>query len=151
MKSWLKRAAGIIFTDGKSILLLQRSDSGKHPETWALPGGKAKEGESDIATAIREVKEETGIESIPGHRFDEMANKENNKKFTAYFYWTDKQFDVSLSNEHLDWAWVSFDQMKEYSLHPKLKEHLPEYLRKIRRKTSNFSEWTNITEAMISL
>ncbi len=38
-----KRGAGILFTDGKQILLLKRSEGSDNPGTWGLPGGGAKE------------------------------------------------------------------------------------------------------------
>ena len=46
-----------VMQDGK-ILLTQREDF----ETWVLPSGRVEEGESLAQAAIREVKEETGID-----------------------------------------------------------------------------------------
>jgi len=45
---------GIILTDGKLLLIEDNKDEVK------LPGGGREEGESDIETLIREVREETG-------------------------------------------------------------------------------------------
>lgn len=47
-----------VIQDGK-ILLTQREDF----ETWVLPSGRVEEGESLAQAAIREVKEETGIDA----------------------------------------------------------------------------------------
>lgn len=146
-KTWLKKAAGIVFTDGKSILLMKRAGEGEHIGTWALPGGKAKEGETEIGNAIRETKEETGLTSIPGRRFDSMSNKSGLKKFTAFFYHVSKPFDVTLSKEHSDYEWIDFENLKNKELHPKLKENIPDYLHKIQKKVRNFSEWKTIQEA----
>lgn len=41
-----------------SVLLVHRTDNGK----WALPGGAVELGESVPDTAVREVREETGVE-----------------------------------------------------------------------------------------
>lgn len=50
--------AGVIITDDRGwILLEKRSDSG----IWGLPGGRIEPGESIQESAIREVKEETGL------------------------------------------------------------------------------------------
>jgi len=46
-----------IWQDGR-VLLTQRKDF----ETWCLPGGSIDDGESPAETAIREVREETGLE-----------------------------------------------------------------------------------------
>lgn len=49
---------GVIVQDQQGdILLEKRSDCGM----WGLPGGKIEPGESVMATALREVKEETGL------------------------------------------------------------------------------------------
>lgn len=144
--SWLKKAAGIIFTDGRSILLMKRAGEGEHIGKWALPGGKAKDGETEIGTAVREVKEETGLPSIPGYRFDSMMQKSGTKKFTTFFYRVPEPFDVTLSKEHSDYEWVNFDEITDLELHPKFKASLPEYLRTIRKKTSTFHEWLNLRQ-----
>jgi|688.fasta_scaffold17329_15 bis(5'-nucleosidyl)-tetraphosphatase len=137
----IKKAAGILFTDGQSILLLLRSE-GKNANTWGLPGGKSKSGESDLETAIRETMEETGLEKVPGENFDSVTNDQTTKPYTAFLYQIDKQFTVKLNHEHTDAKWVNFKDLKSLNLHPKLKENLSKYLSKIRKKISHFNEWS---------
>jgi ADP-ribose pyrophosphatase YjhB (NUDIX family) len=49
---------GVIITDNSGgILLEKRSDC----STWGLPGGRIEPGESVVESAIREAKEETGL------------------------------------------------------------------------------------------
>lgn len=48
-----------VFEDGR-IALVQRSDSGK----WGLPGGMIDWGEDIPTAAVRELKEETGLELV---------------------------------------------------------------------------------------
>ena len=50
---------GIIFADGKLLLI----EDSKHEVK--LPGGGREEGETDVETLIREVREETGCTVIP--------------------------------------------------------------------------------------
>ena len=47
-----------VFDDDRRILLQKRRDNGK----WALPGGRVEISESVADAAIREVREETGID-----------------------------------------------------------------------------------------
>ena len=139
-----KKAAGIFFTDGQKVLMLKRrkEDNG----TWALPGGHTKDGESQIGAAIRETKEETGLDSIPGYRFEDFTSTDGRKKFTCYMYRVSKPFDVvELSEEHTDWEWSDLEQLSSMDLHPKFRENLPRYLKSIRRKVKTFSEWSKIT------
>ena len=52
---------GLVVNDRREILLIQRA-YGEHKGKWSLPGGHQDKGESLRRTAIRETKEETGIE-----------------------------------------------------------------------------------------
>ncbi len=56
---------GAILADGERILLIRR---GHEPEAgrWSLPGGRIEPGETDHQALVREVREETGLEVIPG-------------------------------------------------------------------------------------
>lgn len=46
---------------GASVLLIKRVPRGVNPGQWALPGGKVDGGETVVATAVRELHEETGL------------------------------------------------------------------------------------------
>ena len=145
----MKRAAGIFFTDGKQVLLLQRRKDKEEGGTWALPAGKAHKDESYIQAAIRETKEETGLESIPGERFDTIEGDYGDLNFVCYMYKVQKPFTIKITDEHLDWKWLAFSDLKDFKLHSKFDQELPRYLKSIRSNQS-FKEWCRTTDLIQS-
>jgi 8-oxo-dGTP pyrophosphatase MutT (NUDIX family) len=55
--------AGAIFRDDDGAVLLVKPS---YREAWEIPGGGLEHGEDPWAAAVREVKEETGLELRPG-------------------------------------------------------------------------------------
>ncbi|MDR2252298.1 MAG: NUDIX hydrolase [Bifidobacteriaceae bacterium] len=54
-------AAGLLVWHRGNVLLQLRADRSHHGGTWALPGGARRRGESPLATALREGREEAGL------------------------------------------------------------------------------------------
>lgn len=49
--------------DGElGVLVIKRANRGRNPGQWALPGGRAEPGETPRVTALRELREELGLE-----------------------------------------------------------------------------------------
>ena len=64
---WARKATGsvVVISDQTGRVLLMRR--AYPPFDWVLPGGNAEAGESPVETAIREVREEMGLEVALDH------------------------------------------------------------------------------------
>lgn len=95
---WLNPAlaADAAVRRGDSVLLIQR----KHPPmkgAWALPGGFVDQGEDPLHAAIRELKEETGLDGHSPTLLMVMGepNRDPRKHIVSIVY------EISVSDEQL--------------------------------------------------
>ncbi len=141
-KYWGKAGAGIIYTDGKRVLLLKRAESGDNKGKWTVPGGKVEEGESLIDAARRESKEECGFAG--GSMFGHYDDADHRHHFHTFFYEVQKPFQCRLSHEHSDYQWVDISDVDDRELHPRLAKCWPYFKAKIKKHfmlSTGFSEW----------
>lgn len=113
-----KRASvgvGVLVVKDSKILLLKRT--GSHGEgTWSAPGGHIDFGESPEATAVRETKEEVGIE-IADVQFKAITNDifpDDNKHYITVWMqgrYTGGQSSVASKRELTDVDWFAFDEL----------------------------------------
>lgn len=61
----IRCVGGITYdSHGRLLLIRRRNDPGSG--RWSLPGGRVEPGESDEVAVVRELREETGLDVIPG-------------------------------------------------------------------------------------
>lgn len=129
-KKYGKKAAGLFMTDGDVVLLLKRKPPCDEPNTWAIPGGKLKEGESDIGAARREATEESG--DLPHMtRVDDFVDQDGHHSFKTYLMRIDKPYNVTISDESSDYQWVPLSNLSKMNIHPGMKRIWPAISRSI--------------------
>jgi 8-oxo-dGTP pyrophosphatase MutT (NUDIX family) len=118
----VRRRGGELF-----FLLLKSSRDGY----WGLPKGHMLPGENLLEAAYRELKEETGCESIAVHQgFHETITYQVRKgdalkpKRTDYFLGEISSGRVCLSEEHLEYRWVTLSEAEELLAFENLKDVL---------------------------
>ncbi len=88
------------------ILLIKHINSGH----WSFPKGHVEEGESEMETAVREIKEETGIDVIIDPTFRETVSyypKKDTQKIVVYFIAKAKNYELNpQETEIADIKWV---------------------------------------------
>jgi bis(5'-nucleosidyl)-tetraphosphatase len=116
----VKSAGGILYKiENESIkyLLLRHVKTDNH---WGFPKGRIEEGEKEIDAAKREIIEETGINKISFEKdFCEKINYSFEKegvvrdKTVTYFLSKVEEGETTLSNEHSEFFWETYDEVLE--------------------------------------
>lgn len=107
-----KSCGAIVFRKfhGNTEVLLIKHVNGGH---WSFPKGHVELQETETETAIREIKEETGIDVIIDSTFREVISyspKKDTKKDVVYFLAKAKNFDVTPQHEEISqikWAEIN--------------------------------------------
>ncbi|MBU6997294.1 MAG: NUDIX domain-containing protein [Theionarchaea archaeon] len=98
-----------------SEFLLLHYESGH----WGFPKGNRERGETRIETATREIEEETGLRNVEFTDFEKEIDyfyKRDEKlvyKTVTYFLARSKTKDVTISWEHTDYAWLSYEKARD--------------------------------------
>ena len=103
----------IIYYKEKFLLLKKIKDIHiDHVGGWEVPGGKIKTNEDPIMGALREIKEEIGIECEIIDELKFLKLEKNNIKTNTYVYLAEtKSEEVRLSDEHSEYIWTSYDNI----------------------------------------
>ena len=96
---------------GNTELLLIKHANGGH---WSFPKGHVEEGETEIETALREIKEETDVDVIIDPTFREVVTyspKKDTQKDVIYFIARATTFDYTPQEEEVSQVkWVEINR-----------------------------------------
>ena len=99
--------------NGVNFLLLKRAETKIYEHLWQGVAGKIEQGETATEAAVRELKEETGLEPFRMFVADHVsqfyeANK-NRMNLIPVFGIEVESDEVKLSDEHSKFVWADFD------------------------------------------
>jgi 8-oxo-dGTP diphosphatase len=116
----------IIITRGKILLEKRKNEPGRGQ--WSIPGGLVELGESVKQTAIREVKEETGLEVEKPEHIDVVDNIDLDEKGKVRYHFIIIDYLVKLkggnveaSSDAAELRRVAFEDVGTYDLTPTFK------------------------------
>jgi 8-oxo-dGTP pyrophosphatase MutT (NUDIX family) len=124
----------VVARDDGAILLIRRTDN----ENWALPGGAIELNESVRQAAIRETREETGIDcaitglagiySDPRHVIHYTSNDEVRREFSIVLTARPVAGQPAPSAESREVRWVQPRDLDAYTMDRAMRKRVDDYL-----------------------
>ena len=129
-KHWgLNGAAGILLVRGTQILLQHRAPWVHNGDTWGIPGGARDSHETVLEAAIREAKEETGIDPVHLTPIQTFSDDHGSWRYdTVIAHATDELVAHELNDESHEVRWVEIDEVDVLTLHPSFEKSWPALL-----------------------
>ncbi|WP_019631089.1 NUDIX domain-containing protein [Actinomadura atramentaria] len=124
----------VVENDNGEILMIRRTDN----DNWAVPGGAIDLGESVAQAAVRETKEETGIDceitglvgiySDPKHLIHYTSNDEVRQEFSILLTGRPVGGSPRVSDESRDVQWIARGEITDRRMHRSMRLRLRDYL-----------------------
>ena len=124
----------VVINDQDEILLIRRSDN----DNWAVPGGGIELGESMTQAAIRETREESGVDceitglvgiyTDPKHVILYTSNGEARQEFSIVLTARPVGGKPTPSNESSEVRWVSRADIPDYTMDRSMSLRVRDYL-----------------------
>jgi 8-oxo-dGTP pyrophosphatase MutT (NUDIX family) len=124
----------IVVDDEGRVLFIRRTDNGN----LAVPGGGMDLGESIVDTAVRETKEETGIDveitglvgvyTNPRHVIHYTSNDEVRQEFSIVFVARPVAGEPTTSSESSEVIWLDPTTLDDAQMHPSMRQRLAHFI-----------------------
>lgn len=104
--------------EGIEFLLLKRAENQVYPGIWQMVSGKIEAGEKAYESAVRELKEETGLTPLKIWVAPKVNSFYSDYSDTiclvpVFAIQVEKKSEVKLSNEHTEFKWVKSKKAKK--------------------------------------
>jgi ADP-ribose pyrophosphatase YjhB (NUDIX family) len=124
----------VVVNDAGEILMIRRTDN----DNWAVPGGAIDLGESVAQAAVRETREESGIEceitgiigiySDPKHVILYTSNGEARQEFSIVLTARPLSGQPTPSSESSEVRWVPVSEVRAYTMDRSMRIRINDYL-----------------------
>ena len=124
----------VVVNDAGEILMIRRTDN----DNWAVPGGAIDLGESVAQAAVRETREESGIEceitgivgiySDPKHVLLYTSNGEVRQEFSIVLTARPLSGQPTPSSESSEVRWVSVAEVLDHTMDRSMRIRINDYL-----------------------
>ncbi len=124
----------VVVNDAGEILMIRRTDN----DNWAVPGGAIDLGESVAQAAVRETREESGIEceitglvgiySDPKHVLLYTSNGEVRQEFSIVLTARPLSGQPTPSSESSEVRWVPASEVLDYTMDRSMRIRINDYL-----------------------
>lgn len=138
-KTELTNMIMIMDRENNKVLVQNRK---KHPQGITFPGGHVEKGESFVESALREIKEETGliVKNLKSCGVIHWCNKDTDDRYLAFLYKThDFKGNLKSSSEEGDVFWVDIETLETMELSDNFQECLPVFF--VENYSEGFSAW----------
>ena len=119
----------IVFRENKVLLLKRAEVKDSHVGRWSIPGGGIEVGESKEDALRREIKEELDCDIKEFEFFKEFEYKMVDRLVRASYYFGEIEGEIKISDEHSEYGWFSFEEIKELNFAFNQKQVLDEFFK----------------------